>query len=470
MDEAKAKKKFKLKVPHVYSLLLMLILICAILTYIIPAGTYDMMTMEDGRNVVDPTTFHYIDKTPVGLMSFLTSIFQGMLNAAEIIFLIFICGGAFGVIMKTGAFDAALVRLALIMNGKERAIIPVMMLVFAFMGCTMGSAEDLIVYIPIMVSMCLAMKFDSLTAVAIVLVGAGAGFTGSIMNPYTEGVAQSIAGLPVFSGLEFRAAILVVMTIIAIVYVMRYAGKIKKDPTKSPMYEIDLERDTNLELNLEEHPFGLGKKLVVLAFFVAIGLLVFGTLKLGWYFAEICGLFLGLGIVAGICDRMSLDEFGNAFAAGMGDMAVGALVVGFARGILVVLEAGNIIHTMLYGASIVLGGLPGVVSAEGMYVFQCLTNFIIPSGSGQAAVTMPLMAPLADIVGVTRQTACIAFQMGDGISNIFTPTSGYLMASLAMAKIPWEKWAKFILPLIGIWYATGAVFVAIAHIIQLGPF
>ncbi len=182
-SEAKAKKKFKFKVPHVYALLLVLVLICALLTYIIPAGTYDMQTMEDGRSVVDPDTFHYIDQTPVGLMSFLTSIFQGMLNAAEIIFLIFICGGAFGVIMKTGAFDAALVRLALVMNGKERLMIPVLMLVFAFMGCTMGSAEDLIVYIPIMVSMCLAMKFDSIVAVAVVLVGAAAGFTGSIMNP-----------------------------------------------------------------------------------------------------------------------------------------------------------------------------------------------------------------------------------------------------------------------------------------------
>ena len=167
---------------------------------------------------------------------------------------------------------------------------------------------------------------------------------------------------------------------------------------------------------------------------------------------------------------MSLNRFGEEFAKGMADIAIGALVVGFARGILVVLEGGNVIHTMLYGASKVLSGQPGVVCAEGMYIFQCLTNYIIPSGSGQAAVTMPLMAPLSDIVGVTRQTACIAFQLGDGISNIFTPTSGYLMAALAMAKIPYEKWAKFIIPLIGIEYAIGAVFVAIAHLINLGPF
>lgn len=219
MEEAKARKKFKLKAPHVYSLLIVIIIICAILTYIIPAGAYDYITTDDGRSIVDPTTYHRIEQTPVGIMQTLSAVFNGMVAAADIIFLIFIAGGAFGVIFETKAFDAAIVRIALSMNGKEKLIIPLLMAVFCFMGCTIGSAEDLIVYVPIVMSLCLALGFDSITATAIILIGAGAGFTGSMMNVYTEGVAQSIAGLPLFSGMGFRAVILVIMFITAVVYV-----------------------------------------------------------------------------------------------------------------------------------------------------------------------------------------------------------------------------------------------------------
>lgn len=469
MEETK-KKKFSIKVPHVYSLLIAIIVVCAILTYIIPAGAYDYMVTEDGRSVVDPATYHRIEQTPVSLMGTLSAVFNGMVKAADIIFLIFIAGGAFGVMFETKALDAAIVRIALAMNGKEKLIIPILMAVFCFMGCTIGSAEDLIVYVPIVMSLCLALGFDSITATGIILVGAAAGFAGSMMNVYTEGVAQSIAGLPLFSGMGFRSVIMVTMFITAVIYVWRYASKVKSNPTLSPMHDFDVTRDINLNLNLEDNPFSFGQKVICLSFVGAIVLLVIGTLKLGWWYAEICGLFFGLGVISAIFGKMNLNQFGEAFAKGMADITTGALVVGIARGILVVLESGNIIHTMLFAAASVLSGLPGLVCAEGMYVVQCLTNYLIPSGSGQAAVTMPLMAPLADVVGVTRQTACIAFQLGDGISNIFTPTSGYLMATLGMAKIPWDKWAKFILPLIGIWYVIGAVFVGIAYVIHLGPF
>lgn len=468
MEETKKKKGFS--VPHVYSLLIGLVLICALLTYIIPAGTYDMMTTADGRSVVDPATYHRIEQTPVSLMGMMSAVFEGCMAAADIIFLIFICGGAFGVVFETKALDAAIVRIALAMQGKEKLIIPILMAVFCFMGCTIGSAEDLIVYVPIVMSLCLALGFDSITATAIILVGAGAGFAGSMMNIYTEGVAQSIAGLPLFSGMGFRSVILVVMYVVAVIYVWRYASKVKKDPTISTMYDFDQTREQNITLSKEDNPMGFGQVVICLAFVATIAMLVVGTLKLGWWYSQFCGLFFGLGIIAAIFGKMSLNQFGQSFARGMADITTGALVVGVARAILIVLESGHIIHTLLFAAASVLEGLPGIVCAEGMYVVQCLTNYLIPSGSGQAAVTMPLMAPLADVVGVTRQTACIAFQLGDGISNIFTPTSGYLMATLGMAKIPWDKWAKFIVPLIGIWYAIGAVFVAIAHIIKLGPF
>ena len=203
---------------------------------------------------------------------------------------------------------------------------------------------------------------------------------------------------------------------------------------------------------------------------ITIVLLAYGTIQWGWYFNEIAGLFFGLAIVSAIIGGMSVNEFAESISNGMTGICGGALVCGFARGIMVVLTDGNIIHTLLHATANILMQLPSVISAVGMYIFQCLLNFIIPSGSGQAAVSMPIMAPLADMVGVTRQTATLAFQLGDGISNIFTPTSGYFMAALALAKIPWEKWARWILPLIGIQYLLGAILVVIAHLMQWGPF
>lgn len=464
------KQKKKFQVPHVYALLTGLIIICAILTYIIPAGAYDMMVLEDGREVVDPDTFHYIDQTPVDLMGTMNAVFRGMLEAADIVFLIFIFGASFGVIGDTGAIEASLVKVSKALAGRELIIIPVMMFIFSLMGAIIGSAEDLLPYIPICVGLALALGFDSITGTAIVLCGGAAGFGGAFMNAYTEGVAQGIAGLPLFSGLYYRIVVYILMTTLTIAFVMIYARRVKKNPTLSRVYEIDQKREDKLELDETLHPFGIRQKLVLVALLITICLLAYGTINWGWYFNEIAGLFFGLAIVAAIIGGMSVNQFAESIANGMTGICGGALVCGFARGIMVVLTDGNVIHTILHATADVLVKLPSVISAVGMYIFQCLLNFIIPSGSGQAAVSMPIMAPLSDIVGVTRQTATLAFQLGDGISNIFTPTSGYFMAALALAKIPWEKWARWILPLIGLQYLLGAVLVVVAHLMNWGPF
>ena len=429
-----------------------------------------MMTLEDGRSVVNPETFQHIEQTPVNLMGTFSAVFRGMVEAADIIFLIFIFGACFGVIGVTGAIDAGLVKASKLLAGKETLIIPVLMIIFSLMGAIIGSAEDLLPYVPICVSLCLALGFDSITGTAIVLCGACAGFAGAFMNPYTEGVAQSIAGLPLFSGMLYRICVYALMVLLTIGFVFLYARKIKKNPKLSPMYEVDSVREDKLELDEKLHPFGIRQKLVLVALLITVILLAYGTIKLGYYFVEIGGLFFGLAVIAALIGGLSVNEFANAMAKGMMEITTGALVCGIARGILVILTDGNIIHTILHAAAGVLGHLPTVISALGMYIFQCLLNFIIPSGSGQASVTMPIMAPLADMVNVTRQTATLAFQLGDGISNIFTPTSGYFMAALALAKIPWEKWAKWILPLIGLQYLLGAILVIVAHMMQWGPF
>ena len=235
------------------------------------------------------------------------------------------------------------------------------------------------------------------------------------------------------------------------------------------MHAFDQTREDGVDLD-DLPAFGGKEKAILIIFVAAIVLLVYGVIKWGWYMNEIAALFLGMSFIVAVIARMGFNNYANVLGKGMADIASGALVVGFARGILVVMTDGQILHTILHAAAEGLSKLPSMVSAVGMYIFQCLLNFIVPSGSGQAAVSIPIMAPLGDLVGVTRQTATIAFQLGDGISNIFTPTSGYFMAGLAIAKVPWAKWAKWILPLVGLQYLLGAIFVVIAQAMQLGPF
>ncbi len=468
-SETEIKVEKKMKVPHVYIILLAVVVICAILTYFVPAGEYAMIEGPGGRMVVDPTSYHEVDQTPLGVFDVLKSIPKGMVEVASIIFFIFIVGGSFAVVQGTGAIEAGIGALTKKMAGKERAIIPVIMIAFSLGGAVFGMAEETLPFIPIMVTLCIALGFDSLTGAGIVLIGAGAGFAAAFMNPFTVGVAQGIAELPLFSGMQFRIIAYVIFLALSISFVYWYAGRVKKDPTKSLMYQKDKERTDTLDLDALIE-LTTAHKLVLSIVAATIALLVFGVIQYGWYIQEISALFLGMAIVAGLVGKLGLNGFAEKLVEGMAALAGGALVVGFARAILVVLNDGSIMDTILYSIATTVSTLPSVMAAFGMYVFQCLLNFIIPSGSGQAAVSMPIMAPLADLVGVTRQTAVLAYQLGDGISNIFTPTSGYFMAGLALAKIPWEKWAKWMLPLILLQYLLGAILVTVAHMTNFGPF
>lgn len=466
MKNTQAKRP--LKVPHVYILLLGMILFFAILSYIVPAGQYDMITVDD-REIIDSTSFRHIEQTPVSPMNFLTALPRGLIESAQIIFFIFIVGGSFAVLNQTKSIEAAMGKLITAMKEKTILIIPMVMIAFSLLGAVFGMAEETIPFIPIFVSLFIAMGYDSITGAAIVFVGACTGFAAAFINPFTVQVAQGIAGLPILSGMPFRIVMYVVMTGLAIVMVMRYAKKVKQDPTLSPMYETDSMRKDVMKLeDLEE--LTTTRKVVLLVFLATIVLLILGVVQWGWYMNEIAALFLGMSFVVAIVSRMGFNNYANALSDGMTDIASGALVVGFARGILVVMIDGNILHTILYAAANFLGQFPSAISAAGMYVFQCLLNVLVPSGSGQAAISIPIMAPLGDLVGVTRQTAVIAFQLGDGLSNIITPTSGYFMAGLALAKIPWEKWAKWFIKIVAVLYLVGLIFVLIAQFMKLGPF
>ncbi|MBS4535771.1 YfcC family protein [Clostridium sp. D2Q-14] len=461
-------KKFRL--PHTYALLFFIIIFAAILTYVVPAGEFDREEDPDTERIfVVPESFHKVESNPVGPFDLFKAIPQGMESAGYIIFFVLMIGGSFGILQSTGAIDAGIGKAVIAMKGKEKLIIPVVMFIFSLAGAMLGSAEEMLPFYPIVISLALALGFDSVTGTAMVLLGAGAGFAGAFLNPFTVGIAQGIAGLPLFSGIEFRLIVYAAILGVTIIYVYRYASKIQKKPELSPTYEQDKIKQENLNIdNLPE--FNTRHKLVLGILVVGMGILAFGVIKLEFYITELTATFLIIGILAGIAGGLGINEIGEEFVNGAKELVYGALVIGLATSIMVVLEEGRILDTIINGMATLVQGLPSTLSGIGMFLVQSLMNIFVPSGSGQAAVSMPIMAPMSDVVGITRQTSVLAFQLGDGFSNVISPTSGYFMAAIAIGGITWEKWAKWMLPLFLIWTAIGAVFVALSVIINYGPF
>lgn len=470
------KEEKKSKVPHIFVILFLFIVLMTILTYIVPAGIYDRVPVEGtSRMMIDANSYHYVDKTPVGLLDLFVAIPQGFVEAGWVVVLTFCVGGAFMVVKKTGAIAIGVDGLAKRLSKRGILIIPILMILFATVDAFIGMPELCMVYVPVILPLMLVLGFDSITAAAVALVGSAAGFTAALTNPFTVAIAQKIAGLPLYSGIYFRLITLITTLIVGIIFVMRYARKVQKSPELSTMYDLDKPRR---EIFIAEGEGEEGKvrkattkqKLAGASAGIFFLIVIFGVLRFKWDMPQIGGIFIAMGIVSGLLGGLSSKKISEAFVEGCRDVLVGALIVGIARGVAVVMVEGQIMDTIVYGLAAGVKNLPGAVTSVGMLIVQSLFNFLVPSGSGQTLITMPIMAPLADIVGVTRQTAVLALQYGDGISNIFYPTSGYFMASLALAGVPWEKWAKFMLPLFLIWSGVGAIFLIIAQMIQWGPF
>jgi len=460
----------KLTMPHTYALIFIIIAIVASLTYIIPAGQFDRAKdAKTGKVFVVADSFHRVEQSPVSPFGVFKAVPKGMEEAGQIIFFVLMIGGTFGILQATGAIDAGIGAAVKSMTGREKLVIPVIMFIFSLAGAILGTAEEALPFYPIVISLALALGFDSITGTAIVLLGAGAGFAGAFLNPFTIGIAQGISGLPLFSGILYRLLCYVIILGAGIIYVYRYASKIHKNPELSPMYEEDLKRHNSFDIN-NLPQFNKKHRMVMGVLVIGLAILGFGIVKLGFYITELSAMFLIIGIAAGIVGGLKMNGIAEEFINGAQAMVYGALVIGLARSIMVVMTEGSIMDTIIYSMANVVSGLPGTLSAVGMFVVQSFTNIIIPSGSGQAAVSMPIMAPMADVVGITRQTAVLAFQFGDGFSNMISPTSGYFMAALAIGGITWNKWAKWMLPLFLIWSAIGAVMVAISVLINYGPF
>lgn len=507
----------KIKIPHTYVILFYIILFCAGLTWFIPGGEYVKTIRENG---VVTLVYEPVESVPQSWQVF-SAFYKGFVDRADIIVFILIIGGAFWIVNDSKAFDmgtAGFLKKARTFEsnflirkiGVENFLLTSIMLLFSIFGAVFGMSEETIAFCLVLVPMAISMGYDSITGVCMVFVAAGLGFAGAILNPFTIGIAQGLAGIPLFSGIEYRMFCWLVINVFGFSWILRYAARVRKNPQLSPVYEED-QYWRDLHINQEEQIHYYTPRaawwtyagvILVLCFFsffyplttlkignsVVEGLpllpvltvlfmvssraalrktvhlyilnllfftiffLILGVMGYDWYIMEIATLFFALGIVAGLANGRTPDELVKLFMEGCKDILGAALVVGLAGGIIVILQDAHVIDTILFYLSRGMEGLGQVATIGMMYIIQNLINLIIPSGSAKAALTMPIMAPFSELIGLSKQATVMAFQFGDGFTNLITPISGVLIAVLGVSRIPYEKWVrwvwKFILALI----------------------
>jgi len=450
------------RIPHTFTIVFALVVLAAVLTWFVPAGEFLRQTV-DGREVVVDGSYHRVESAPQTWQIF-SALFNGFVDKADIIAFILIVGGSFWILNQSHAIDVGVMaflrrvqrlsRFRLVRClGVDNIIITFVMLMFSLFGAVFGMSEETIAFVVVFIPLAIQMGYDSIVGVCMCYVAAHIGFAGAMLNPFTIGIAQGIAGLPLFSGLEYRLFCWGVLTVVGIAFVLWYARRVKQKPERSPVYRLDdywRERVGSDSLST----LTVRHILILVLLLLTVVALVVGVLSFDWYVLEISALFLAMGILAGVLDRRSADDIAKLFLAGCKDILSAALVVGLASGIIFILKDGHVIDTLLYGLTRSLARSGEVLSLAAMYLFQTLLNVVMPSGSAKAALTMPIMTQVADLMDVSRQTTVLAFQFGDGFTNMLTPTSGVLVGVLGMARIPYSTWLrwvwKYILVLIAI--------------------
>ncbi|GIO04339.1 hypothetical protein J31TS6_03670 [Brevibacillus reuszeri] len=467
----KGKKK---RFPQIdaYVLIFFILIACAVATYFVPAGEFDRVKSGE-VSVTVPGSYHIVESNPTSFKDLFTAIQEGMVKGAPLIFLIMFTSGALAVLEKTGAIDAFLRKV--VISSKDRLlflIIPVC-LVFSALGTTGIIVNSVIAFIPLGIVIARGLKLDAIFGVSLIYLGTYAGWNVPVMAPQTLGLSQRIAELPLLSGFGFRVVIYLVFLAATIAYIYWYAKKIQRDVTKSALgselfpnslgeNQIDLV-NTDVRITLQQ-------KLVLLFSGLSLVGFIICTLVLKWSENEMAALFIFIAIGSGLIARMSANEIAKTFMQGCQKLVYGALIVGMARAVIIILEDGMLLDTIVNGLATVLAPLSPLTGAVGMYLGSAAIHFLISSGSGESAMLMPILVPLADLLKITRQVAVQAVMFGEGLVNCINPTSGVLMAILATSGIPYGKWIKFILPLIGIWFVIGAAFLIIGVSINWGPF
>lgn len=462
------KKKFVF--PNTYVIIILMMIVAVLLTWIIPSGEFERVKDEVSKqSIIIPGTFKYIENNPISLLKIPVYIMKGLAKASDIVFLVIIVGGAFNIIIETGMFQSFAGRLTKVFSNKEVLIIPAFSTIFA-LACTTMGVNTFIGFAPIAVIIARSIGYDAIVGVSMVALGGAIGFSTGTFNPFTTGVAQSLAGLPIFSGLGYRFICLVVFLIVTNIYIIWYAKKVKANPESSVVYEMEQE-NKKIEVSEKQHNKIEEKHYLVLLIVIAcFVLLVYGSQNWKWKLQENAAMFIWMGVLSGFAYGFGPSKIAEEFTKGARKLVYGALMIGMANGISLILADGKILDTTVQYLGGLLVALPSYLQAAGMFLMQLLINGLITSGSGQAAATMPIMLPVADIIGTTKQTAVLAFNFGDGLSNYILPTSSALMGFIAMVGISYSNWMKFMWRLFLIWIVVGAVLVIIANSINYGPF
>ena len=465
------KNDNKGKTLHPFIMMVILLILCFIISYIVPAGSYERASTQDGTTMlVDPESFVYIQRTPVSPEQLLLSITQGLQRGASIIFFLLIIGGMFSVLNTTAAINVGIANILKRLNKREYLIIPFLMILFGCGASFCGNFEEFLVFVPLILAICITIGYDSLTAVGIIFLSAAAGYGGAITNSFTLGTAQEIAGLERFSGAELRIVLFITLMLSTIIYILWYARLVKKSPKFSGAYEYDFKYNQSKKLNLEKvAPLSARQTLVLLIFLAGIIFSIWGIIVQGFYIDELSAVFLIIGILGGFVGGLKPGEICAGFEKGARDMLLPGIMIGLANSIIIVLQEANIMDSFLHAQAVGLEKLPGGLIACGMFVMHSLFNVLVPSGYTQAVTTMPIMIPIADAVGITRQTAVLAYQLGDAFTNVLAPTGGEILAALAICRVPYGKWVRFMLPIFVIWCVIALIFIMYASQTAYGP-
>lgn len=514
------------KIPHTFTIISCIIILCAIVSWIMPAGEYTRTTVEVNgieRTVIEDNSYHTVESSPQSWQVF-SALLTGFKMQAGIIGFLLIIGGAFQILNSSKSIDVGIMSFLGRAKGLEKyglirkiginnVVMTLIIILFSLFGSVFGMSEETIAFIIIIVPLAISMGYDSLTGICLVYVASHIGFAGSVLNPFTIGIAQGLSNLPLFSGFEYRILCWIVLTTIFIICILKYASKIKKNPRLSPMFEADeywRKREEEASEFVQEYKtprstwvvyslvlialiafsiyapqstFALGTASITLyivpvctALFAILGFigarksyhffilsllaftvvyLIIGVMGHGWYLAEISGIFLAMGVLSGFANGENSDNIINQFLVGAKDMLSPAIVVGLSGGIIWILQEGRMIDPILHGLASLMDGAGRMVALGSMYLIQTSINIIIPSASAKAALTMPIMAPFSDVIGLSRQATVMAYQFGDGFTNMITPTSGVLIGALGIARIPYAVWVKWFAKLVILFIIIG---------------
>ena len=464
-------KKKKFEFPHSFVIVFLMIVLCVALSFILTPSQYDRVEV-DGQTMVDADSFHYLERKPVNLDtlvdavgSIFYSIPAGFVDAAALIFMMLFIGGFVKTYDSTGAIRAAITSLASALGERNKKYVLVaIMFFFGCLGAFPGMLEACIPFAPLTIGISIALGYDALIGIFVALGGITLGFCAGPTNIWNTGVGNELAELPTFSGVEYRLIVFVVFMIVASLWIVYYTSKISKDPSKSPIAGMDMSHLSKLA-EYERTAFTTQHKIVLIVFALTIGVIVYGSFSLGWGSLHMAACYLVSAIICSIICRWSSDTMIETFLEGMRSILVGAVAVGMSRALPLVLEEGQIIDTIIHAVVEPLQGLPETVTAVLMMFVQSLLNFLMPSSAGQAAATLPLFLPIGDLVGLGRRVTILAFQFGDSLTNLIYPTYGGLIAFLMFAKIPYNKWVRFMLPFVVVITIVAAVLVAIADMI-----